>query len=109
MKMGAEKHVAAANTTIGCVLSNGTLTKAQASRVADNAHDGYARAIDPVHTGFDGDAVFALTTAEVPTSPDLLGPLAATAMEAAIHDAVLSATGAHGLPAARDLGAGSRN
>jgi L-aminopeptidase/D-esterase-like protein len=104
MKMGAEKHVAAANTTIGCVLSNGVLTKAQASRVADNAHDGYARAIDPVHTGFDGDAVFALTTATMPASPDLLGALAATVMEAAIHDAVLSATATYGLPSARSLG-----
>jgi L-aminopeptidase/D-esterase-like protein len=91
------------NTTIGCLLTNGILTKAQMTRVADCAHDGYARSIDPAHTGFDGDAVFALTTATIPTSPDLVGVLGATAMEAAIHNAVLSATTAYELPSARDL------
>jgi L-aminopeptidase/D-esterase-like protein len=92
-----------ANTTIGCVLTNGVLTKAQATRVADMAHDGFARAIEPVHSGFDGDTIFALSTATVPTSPDLLGALAALVMEAAIHDAVRSATAAFGLPSAQDL------
>jgi L-aminopeptidase/D-esterase-like protein len=96
-------EVSSANTTIGCLLTNGILTKAQMTRVADCAHDGYARSIDPAHTGFDGDAVFALTTATTPTSPDLVGILGATAMEAAIHNAVLSATTAYELPSARDL------
>ncbi|MDR0346795.1 MAG: P1 family peptidase [Coriobacteriales bacterium] len=94
---------AGANTTIGCILTNGMLTKAQATRVADMAHDGFARAIEPVHTGFDGDTIFALSTAVLPTSPDLLGALAAFVMEAAIHDAARSATSAFGLPSARDL------
>jgi L-aminopeptidase/D-esterase-like protein len=91
------------NTTIGCLLTNGILTKAQMARVADCAHDGYARSIDPAHTGFDGDAIFALTTATTPTSPDLVGVLGATVIEAAIHNAVLSATTAYELPSARDL------
>ncbi|MDR1185828.1 MAG: P1 family peptidase [Coriobacteriales bacterium] len=94
---------APANTTIGCLLTNGILTKAQMTRIADCAHDGYARAIDPVHTGFDGDAIFALTTATIPTIPDLVGMLGAVAMEKAIHNAVLSATGAYRLPSASDL------
>jgi L-aminopeptidase/D-esterase-like protein len=92
-----------ANTTIGCVLTNGVLTKAQAAHIAGMAHDGLARAIEPVHTGFDGDAVFALSTATTSASPDLLGALAALVMEAAIHDAIRSATAAFGLPSARDL------
>jgi L-aminopeptidase/D-esterase-like protein len=91
------------NTTIGCVLTNGSITKAQAAHIADMAHDGYARAIEPVHTGFDGDAIFVLSTATVPTSPDLLGALGALTMEAAIHNAVHSVSSAFGLPAARDL------
>jgi L-aminopeptidase/D-esterase-like protein len=94
---------ACANTTIGCVLTNGVLTKAQAAHVADMTHDGYARAIEPVHTDFDGDAVFVLSTATVPGSSSLIGMLAASVMEAAIGDAARSATAAYGLPSARDL------
>ena len=90
-----------ANTTIGCVLTNGTLTKAQAAHVADMAHDGYARAIEPVHTGFDGDTVFVMSSGDFPGSPEVIGVLAARVMEAAIHDAALSASGAYGLLAAR--------
>jgi L-aminopeptidase/D-esterase-like protein len=85
------------------VLTNGTLTKAQTARVADMTHDGLARAIEPVHTGFDGDTVFALSTGRVPASVDFIGVLAALVMEAAIHDAVLSATAAYGLPSAREM------
>ncbi|MDR2587504.1 MAG: P1 family peptidase [Coriobacteriales bacterium] len=95
---------AGTNTTIGCVLTNGALTKAQAARVADRAHDGLARAIDPIHTSFDGDALFALSTAELPgVVPDLLGALATSVMEAAVVCAIQSAQGAYGLPAASDL------
>jgi L-aminopeptidase/D-esterase-like protein len=99
----ATAPVPSANTTIGCVMTNGTLTKAQAAHIADMTHDGYARAIEPVHTGFDGDTVFVLSTATVPASPDALGILATVAMEAAIHDAVRCAQGAYGLPSAGDL------
>ncbi|MDR0349942.1 MAG: P1 family peptidase [Coriobacteriales bacterium] len=91
------------NTTIGCVLTNALLTKAQATHIADMAHDGYARAIEPVHTRLDGDAVFILTTAQQEASPDVVGALCAWVMEAAVCDAALSATAAYGLPAARDL------
>jgi L-aminopeptidase/D-esterase-like protein len=91
------------NTTIGCILSNAVLTKAQASRVADMTHDGYARVIEPVHTDFDGDAVFVLSTATVSASSSLVGVLAASVMEQAIGNAVRSATTAYGLPSAKDL------
>jgi L-aminopeptidase/D-esterase-like protein len=105
LKAGAETETSAhgKNTTIGCVLTNGILTKAQATRVADMAHDGFARAIEPAHTSFDGDAMFALSTATIPTTPDLLGALGALVTEAAIHDAIRSATTAYGLPSANDL------
>ena len=48
-----------ANTTIGVVLTNARLTKAQATKTASTVHDAYARAIKPVHTLNDGDTVFA--------------------------------------------------
>jgi putative pantetheine hydrolase len=50
------------NTTIAVVATNVKLTKAQAQKIAEMAHDGLARAIRPVHTMFDGDTVFALGT-----------------------------------------------
>ena len=93
------------NTTISCVLTNGTLTKAQATHVADMAHDGYARAIEPVHTGFDGDTVFVLASGMFPCSSDLIGILAARVIEAAIHVAATSAKAAYGLPSAFELSA----
>jgi len=50
------------NTTIGIVATSAHLTKAQAKRMAIAAHDGYARALWPIHTPLDGDIVFALAT-----------------------------------------------
>lgn len=51
-----------ANTTIGCILTDAKLTKAQCNALADVAHDGYAMAISPSHTPFDGDAIFCLSS-----------------------------------------------
>jgi L-aminopeptidase/D-esterase-like protein len=54
--------VAGTNTTIGAVITDATLTKDQANRLAAVAHDGIARAIRPAHTMYDGDTLFALAT-----------------------------------------------
>ena len=91
------------NTTIGVVLTNAALTKAQATKVASVVHDAYARAIKPVHTMNDGDAVFAFASGEVHSPVDVVAALATEAMEQAIRNAVTAAEGAYGLPAARDL------
>ncbi len=53
------------NTTIGCILTNAKLTKCEANKLADIAHDGYAMTIKPAHTMVDGDAIFALASGEV--------------------------------------------
>ena len=58
------------NTTIGVVLTDLTLTKAQAAKVAGVAHDGLARAIRPAHTMLDGDTVFCLSSARIPPPSD---------------------------------------
>jgi L-aminopeptidase/D-esterase-like protein len=55
----------AQNTTLGVVATNLALDKAEAQRVAIMAQDGLARAIRPLHTPFDGDSVFALSTARL--------------------------------------------
>jgi L-aminopeptidase/D-esterase-like protein len=93
------------NTTIGVVATNARLTKTQATAVARMAHDGLARAISPVHTPADGDALFALATGELPAPPDLLriGALAAEAVAEAVVRAVRAAESIPGYPAARDL------
>ena len=95
------------NTTIGVVATNAKLTKVQAQKVAQMAHDGYARAISPVHTPGDGDTIFSLATgAWANDSPNLtiIGALAAEAMADAIVRAVTQSETVAGVPSARDLG-----
>lgn len=92
------------NTTIGVVATNASLTKAEATRMAQMAYDGYARAISP-HTAFDGDTIFALATGVRSVRADLstIGALAAEMMADAIVRAARQATSIPGYPAARDL------
>lgn len=94
------------NTTIGLVATNAKLTKVQAQKMAQMAHDGYARAISPVHTPGDGDSIFSAATGtwEGPVNYGQIGALAAEAMADAVVRAATQATASHGLPAARDLG-----
>ena len=95
---------AGANTTIGVVAVNAPLTKAEANKVAEMAHDGLARTIYPVHTPSDGDTLFALSTGRGPeTRVGRVGALAAEAVARAVLDAVRSAESLPGLPAAGDL------
>jgi L-aminopeptidase/D-esterase-like protein len=93
------------NTTIGVVATNAALTKAQARKVAQMAHDGLARSLSPAHTPLDGDTVFAVATGTHPGPVDvaLVGALAAEAAADAIVRAALQAAGVPGFPAARDL------
>jgi L-aminopeptidase/D-esterase-like protein len=94
------------NTTIGVVATNARLTKTEAKKVAQMAHDGYARAIVPVHTLVDGDTIFALATGTWNGHADhgTIGALGADAIAEAIVRAAVQATSSHGLPSARDLG-----
>ena len=93
-------------TTIGVVATDAVLTKAQAAKVAQMAHDGLARAINPVHTAADGDTIFALATGKSskPGNVTLVGALAAEAMSRAIVRAVRAARGIAGLPSASEIG-----
>jgi L-aminopeptidase/D-esterase-like protein len=93
------------HTTIGVVATDALLTDVQTSRLAQIAHDGLARAIDPVHTMVDGDTVFALATGTAPEFP--LFPVLESAVPAvvrlAIERAVQSAHPLGGLPAAHEV------
>jgi len=92
-------------TTIGVVATDAVLTKVQASKVAQMAHDGLARAINPVHTAYDGDTIFALATGKSskPANVTLIGALAAEAMTQAVVRAVRAARGIAGLPGASEM------
>ena len=97
------------NTTIGVVGCNARLSKAQAQRLAQVGHDGWARTIRPVHTPMDGDTLFALATATADVEPDmmLLSTLAAEVVALATVQAVQHAQalrlGDAWWPAAQDL------
>jgi len=104
------------NTTIAVVATNVQLTKAQARKIAEMAHDGMARAIRPVHTMFDGDTVFCLATGELDpavlkqqaawgntaANVNKLGAAAADALARAIVHAMLSARTVGDVPSYRD-------
>jgi L-aminopeptidase/D-esterase-like protein len=94
------------NTTIGVVATNAKLTKVEAQKMAQMAHDGYARAISPVHTPGDGDTIFSLATGgwEGEANAGIVGAMAAEAMADAIVRAATQAESSLGVPSARELG-----
>lgn len=93
------------NTTLGVVATNARLTKTEATKLAEMAHAGLARTINPVHTPFDGDTIFALSTNDYSHAVDLLslGSLAADVVANAVLNAVQTAEPYDSIPAARDL------
>lgn len=79
------------NTTIGIIASNAILNKAQANKVAEMGHDGFARSINPIHTMFDGDIIFTMATNKVVADTSLVGILGAEVMSMAISNAIINA------------------
>jgi L-aminopeptidase/D-esterase-like protein len=94
-----------ANTTIAAVATDAALDKSGCRRLAIMAQDGLARAIRPVHTPFDGDTVFSLSTgAGPPVEPATLtrlGSAAADCLARAVMRAVLAASPLGGIPSWR--------
>ena len=98
--------IAGANTTIGMVATDAPLDPARATHLARVAHDGLALSIRPAHTPFDGDTLFALSTARDPGPPGNLAALGVAAIEVvveAVMRAVRAASGLGGIPAATEL------
>jgi L-aminopeptidase/D-esterase-like protein len=91
------------NTTIGVILTNAKFEKTALSKIAGVAHNGYARAIRPVHTTADGDSIYAMSVGEVCADLDMVATLSADVMAEAILNAVRHAKSAYGFPASRDL------
>ena len=102
-RAGGEGSEPRGNTTLAVVAANVGFTKAQATKVAQMAHDGLARAVRPAHMPFDGDTVFALGTGGPSADSALVGvvgALAAEALASAIVEGVRAAKDGFGLPAA---------
>ena len=103
-KLNVENDFYNENTTIGCIITNGVLTNAQATKISGMAQDGLARVIWPVHTSADGDSIFTLATGEVKADTDIIGSIASELMTVAINKAVKGADPAYGLKSAKDFG-----
>jgi L-aminopeptidase/D-esterase-like protein len=93
------------NTTIGVVATNARFDKTQMTKIAEMAHDGMARAINPTHTPSDGDTLFAMSTAGSNVTANLtaIGALAAEAVSEAILRAVKKAKSLAGIPGYGDI------
>jgi L-aminopeptidase/D-esterase-like protein len=91
------------NTTIGVVVTNARLTKAQAAKVASMAQNGYARTIRPAHSMFDGDTIFCMATGQVDAEVNAVGVLAVKTTEQAVIRAVKKAGSLYGLKCWADL------
>ena len=112
MGLSDEEGPIGSNTTIGIVVTDAPLSKADLKKVAEMAHDGFARAIRPVHTQFDGDTLFAVSTAthdeNVKTAShsgailNSIGVAAAKVVEMAIIDGVTEAESLLGCVASED-------
>lgn len=80
------------NTTIGAIITNAKLNKSEANKIASMAHDGYAQAIRPIHTMFDGDTIFSMSTEKVEADINIVGFLGARVMREAIVRGIKKAT-----------------
>ncbi len=102
MKKNKPRAAVQSNTVIGVIATNAKLDKAEATKVAQMAHDGLAQTIRPAHTMYDGDTIFALATGEQTADVSLVGAFAAEVMAEAIVRAVKLAKSAGGLPGLYD-------
>jgi L-aminopeptidase/D-esterase-like protein len=76
------------STTIGAILTNARLSKRDCLLVAQSGHDGLARALEPAHTAFDGDALAAASCGDRDANADHVRLLAARAVESAVRSAL---------------------
>lgn len=91
------------NTTIGIIGTNAILTKAEANKIAEMAHNGFARSINPIHTMMDGDTIFTMGTNKIKSDINLIGTLAAEVMSKAIVNGIYFAEKSHGLKGYKDI------
>jgi L-aminopeptidase/D-esterase-like protein len=104
LKQGYQEELGfPSNTTLGIIATNASLTKSQATKVAQMAQDGIARAINPCHTMHDGDTIFALSIGDRSCDVSCLGSIAAELVVTAIVRAVMKAETMAGVAAISDI------
>ncbi|MFH0844267.1 MAG: P1 family peptidase [Pseudomonadota bacterium] len=99
------------NTTLSVIATDAVLSKEESNKLAQMAHDGLARAIQPIHTLLDGDTVFALATGKRTDSKvdlTVLGTVGARVVSEAVIRAVRQAASLYGIPSVRDLEKGAK-
>lgn len=83
------KNKESQNTTLAAIITNGKFSKAHLCKIASMAQDALARRIDPVHTMYDGDTVYALCNDEIEANVSIVGTLATEVLETAIERAII--------------------
>ena len=91
------------NTTIGIVATNAKLTKAECKKISQMSHNGYAKAIFPIHTPHDGDTIFTIATGEVESDVTLLGSIATEVVEKSIINAIKNAKSIDNIPSYEEI------
>lgn len=86
------------NTTLAVVATNARLNKVEATKLAQMANAGFARAVSPAWTMFDGDVTFAISLGAQPCDLAALGSAAALALSEAIARAARLSAPSGGLP-----------
>lgn len=98
-----KKQFGLLNTTLGVVATNARFNKREATKVAQMAQGGLIKTISPVHTTFDGDLIFALSTGEVEADINQVGVLSDFVIAEAVKRAVKKADGFGIVPAFKDI------
>lgn len=91
------------NTTIGTIMTNARLSKAQANKIASISQDGIAETINPAHTFMDGDTLFMMSTDKVEADPNIIGILAAKVVSEAIIEGITQASSVKDIPSFQDI------
>lgn len=91
------------NTTIGVIITNAAFDKVALQKIAGMAHNGMARTVSPVHTGADGDTLYALSVGDISADSNIVGTLAARVTAEAILRGVGKAERLYGLKTAKDF------
>jgi L-aminopeptidase/D-esterase-like protein len=105
----ARKQFGIDNTTLAVVATNVRFSKGEITKVAQMAQGGLIKTINPVHTTFDGDLIFAVSLGEATGDINRIGVLAEFVVAEAIKRAVKKADGFGKLPAFRDIAKGSKS
>lgn len=93
----------AENTVLTAVFTNAVITKQQAHYLAERAHHGIARRVEPSHTSYDGDVSFVIASLQQEADIDIIASLVVAAVEESILNGVRKAQSLYGLKSVRDL------